>query len=427
MKVKGEDIEFGGLAEFSSFMAEVGPYGAIKLREPITDNNGNILIKENIQVKSGMLQKLQELDGQYQPTFVVGIDDDLIKGIRLHLASAVFERIKKHQGNLIGFLLQRSAYNPRPFIRNSILARGLLLGFYRIYREGPDFFNHSADLGLLTLGFSLHQRFRKRMMHRYAFLAGLCADIGLSDGNEWRRPAEDSADAQSRTNRSVKLLERLSLPAGLSAAIREHRQVNDVVQEEEKSSSPFDGIIEDGPDKESAAANTGEADAPDDPADQTALEDLTNETQVAVTELLRVARFVQESMIRSEEGNQARRILERLAYNCARGFYAQEVLDPILKAFREYETTVRHIMHVAAVERMCIHPPSAWAYPKPNAAQILCREHVQDCPHLVTGWDIQIVSAHEAFGWIGATLAPGNYQKCQLEQHLKERPPEGDK
>ena len=416
MKISGDEIEFGGLGEFSSFVAEVGLQGGIKLRVPLTDNSNNILIKENIPVKPGMLQKLQEMDGQYHPSFVVGIDADLIKAIRLHLAAAFLERTKKNQGNLIGFLLDRSPYSPRPFVRNSILSRPLLLGLYRIYREQPEFFHHAADLGLLTLGFSLHQRFRQRMMHRYSFLAGVCADLGLADSNEWRRPPEGATETQARITRCVQLVERLSLPAGLATAIKEHRQVNEAPQPE-RSPSPFDGIVEAGAD-DSEPDKAAAEDAPDNPDDETVLEDLGPQTQVAVTELLRVARFVQESMSRGEEGNQARRILERLAYNCARGFYAQEVLDPILKVFREYETSVRHMMHVASVERMCIYPPSAWAYPKPNAAQILCRNHVQGCPNMVSGWDIHIVSVQEAFGWIGVALQPGNYQKCHLEDHL---------
>ncbi len=418
MKIQGDDIEFGGLAEFSTFVSEVGLLGTIRLRAPVTDNSGKILIKEDIPVKPGMIEKLQEMEGQYRATFLVGLDRELLKAIRLHLAETFRQRVKKQGSQLAGYLLDRAPQNSQPFLRNSVQSRALILGLYRTLREQPESCHHLVDLGLLTLGFSLHLPFRRRMMHRYAFLAGLCADLGLTDGTEWRRPPENEQDALNRAQRSAQLVERLGLPSGLAEVIRNHRLAASAPSAESVPSA-FAGILEEPPPPPEPPA----AQAPDNPADETPLENLTPETQSVVTELLRVARFVQESSQRSEEAG-PRQILERLVYNAARGYFAPEIIKPLLPVFREYEESLRRIQHVASVERQCLHPPSAWAYPKPNAAQMLCRNHVYSCPHLVAGWDIHVVAAQEAFGWIGTALSPGNYQKCRLEEQLD--PPRGE-
>lgn len=422
MKIKGDQILFEGLVELTSFLTGLQLLGQARLSEPVVDNSGNVLIKENIPVKSGMLEKLHELAGQYKSQFSIEITNDLQRSLKVFLGNLVEARLKKNKQNLIGFLHERAPIHSRPFIRHSLLSRGLLLGLYRLHDEEPDLFSHLADLGLMSLGFSLHQRFRKRMMHRYAFLAGLCADVGLAGTNQWKHPAESQDDAHARAQKSADIVGRLQLPQGLAEVITAHAHRSEATPTQTVKSSPFDDLVDPRPEEPEAAApppkNDPDAEQPDNPEDGVEMEDLGPDTQEVVIELLRVARFIQEGMQRTEESNQARKLLEKLAYNCARGYFPMKILEPILVVFKEYEESARRVIQIASVERECIHPPSAWAYPKPNAAQVLCRDNVVQCPHLVSGWDIHVVSLQEAFGWIGTTLPPGSYPKCQLESGL---------
>jgi hypothetical protein len=107
-----------------------------------------------------------------------------------------------------------------------------------------------------------------------------------------------------------------------------------------------------------------------------------------------------------------------VAYNGARGFFHKDLVELIIERFREYEAIARRMIKVAAVEKSCLYPDSAWAYPKPRAAQVLCRHFKTGCPKLESGWDIHVVSPTEAYGWLGTPLAAGNYPKCALERDL---------
>jgi hypothetical protein len=108
----------------------------------------------------------------------------------------------------------------------------------------------------------------------------------------------------------------------------------------------------------------------------------------------------------------------RVAYNARKGYFNLSIVQPVLHKFREYELEYRSLMLIADIEGRCLHPPSAWAYPKPRATQIICKHGITSCPHLQTGWDLHVISPQDAFGWIGASLDAGRYQKCHLESEL---------
>ena len=90
-----------------------------------------------------------------------------------------------------------------------------------------------------------------------------------------------------------------------------------------------------------------------------------------------------------------------------------------LKAEHEQILTEKN-NKIAQIENQCLHPPSAWAYPKPKASQVLCKNNHHTCPHYVSGWNISVISTQEAIGYIGTNLRPGSYPKCRLEKDLED-------
>ncbi|MFN3603436.1 MAG: hypothetical protein ACK4UJ_01865 [Leptonema sp. (in: bacteria)] len=108
----------------------------------------------------------------------------------------------------------------------------------------------------------------------------------------------------------------------------------------------------------------------------------------------------------------------RVAYTAKLGYFNYELLKPILNKFKELELEMRNLILIADVEKKCLYPPSAWAYPKPRATQIICREHRVYCPYIKLGWDLYVTKEQEPYGWIGTSLKIGNYVKCRLEDEL---------
>ena len=140
-------------------------------------------------------------------------------------------------------------------------------------------------------------------------------------------------------------------------------------------------------------------------------------------ESLRIAHFILETKKRIEDSDYfAEEMVYRISYNAGKGVFHDDLIRPIVRKFQEFELEARKMRRLAEIENRCIHPPSAWAYPKPRAAQILCQNHVQSCPKMIRGWDIHVISPQQAFGWLGADLAAGEYAKCELEKLLQKDP-----
>ena len=81
---------------------------------------------------------------------------------------------------------------------------------------------------------------------------------------------------------------------------------------------------------------------------------------------------------------------------------------------------------LALVEKKCLHGEHAWAYPKPQATQVLCGGSVLCCPHLKVGWNFTMISPQRAYGRIGRELPAATYYKCTLEQELPGASPAGE-
>ncbi|MBN1533598.1 MAG: hypothetical protein JXA20_13095 [Spirochaetes bacterium] len=414
MKLSQGCITFFGLRDFNEFIRELNLMGRLELLRPIVDNAGKILFAEDQPVKQGALDKLIELEGQYQQQFAAKITDEVIREIAQLVAKRAVRSLEFPDGVVVRQLFEGTRHNYRSYILNAFGSKKLIMVLYKMSHEKPDLFDYLAGFGLLCLGIVLPLSTHVRMIHRYSFLAGICADIGLMDTDYWKAPLEKYSMQVKAAERSARYVEGMSLPAVVPAAIRKH-VLNPLdpppVEEEDLDSLPGDLIDEErevgGDDLLPLQKSGGDANLSD------------AELSEVLKEVLKIARFYYHVRHRCrEKENYLKELIEKMAYNAARGFFSRKLVEPIIRRFRDYERSARFMMHIAEIERRCLRPPSAWAYPKPKATQILCRNREFDCPNILTGRDIHVMSDSEAFGWVGLNMEAGKYPKCTLEAEL---------
>ena len=75
MKVTENGILFEDLARLNGFYLELRLQGILKFAEPVEDNTGNILIKEDVYVKESFFEKLKEMSGSYRAHFLVPLTE----------------------------------------------------------------------------------------------------------------------------------------------------------------------------------------------------------------------------------------------------------------------------------------------------------------------------------------------------------------
>ncbi len=417
MKVGADAILFDSLAELTTLIQDLKLESQLELTEPVLDNSGNVLLREGIVVKPAALARLEAMPGQYRSEFRVRITQPLLIGVRAALVQAVLQALRGARSAFVRALFDATGHNYRKYIATAFREQKLALAFFRMSRENPEFFRHSANLGLLTLGALMHTNVRRRMIHINAFQAGLCADLALVDGNRWRDPPEDYAERRKAARQSASLGAAFGLSADAEAAICEYpvnmqqpMAADSVVELPENPETEIDTKFFDD-------LNTPTEDAP--PPRSGAVDD---ESALILTEVLRIAHYVGDIAGRIAEGATfAEELVYMTTYNASRGYFHRDFIKPILKVFKDFEIGARKLMKVAELERRCTYPPSAWAYPKPLSGQVLCRNHEYDCPLLIQGWDIHVIAPAEAYGWIGVDLPAGNYHKCQLGKDLENK------
>ena len=416
MKVTENGILFDDLSRLNGFYLELRLQGALKFLEPVEDNTGNILIKEDVMVKESFFEKLKEMSGSYKAHFHVALTDELATKISEFLVRKLSELTNAGPGHFLTRLLDLPHHRPAAYMRAAFKDRALSLAAYRLYRDGEEFFTHLCELGLLNMAIVMQKYLRIRGVHKNAFLAGFLSDLPLAGGSAWRRPAQDIEEVRIRARKAAEMAGRFSVAPEVVASIGEFAQSFPIPEQ------PRNGIP-DG-DREAFAADQDYLDslagAPPEDGPIPAMNEASREV---LTESLRIAHFIAETKKRVEDSEFfAEEMVYRVSYNAGKGVFHDDLIRPIVRKFQEFEEEARKMRRLAEIENMCIHPPSAWAYPKPRAAQILCQRHVMDCPKMIRGWDIHVISSQQAFGWLGADLAAGEYSKCDLEKILQNDP-----
>lgn len=423
MKITSTGFEFNDFQLFKRFAVDQELIGSISLQEPILDNNGNILIKEKVLIKDSMMKKLEDLEGHYLPDFKLMMNGELLKRIKFQIAKSIYKRFEDKSNSFIHYLYRESNTelpNFRGIILNAFCTRNLTLVFFRILLEKPAFFNHCADLALLSMGSVIQKHMGIKMVNRYSFLAGLLADLALIDTEYWKRGLSGNHTSKY-TKLSTTVVETLNLPYEIIDAINGHPILELVMDTGDDSFSINVDLIKNGTMlKEIIATDaSGNEDSKEgSPGD----EGVGERTVEVATEALRIGRYIMENIKTTvDKEHISEKLLVMFTYNTEKGFFKKEIANLMIKQFKMFDSVIKRIRIISEIENKCRFPQSAWAYPKPKAAQILCKDRKYECPLIVGGWDIKVIQLQNAFGYIGTNLPAGSYPKCALEEELQER------
>ena len=417
MKIHQNSLELETLEGLIALIESLGLQDSLKLSKPITDLAGNALVKEGVTLKSSTLKKLEDLGGMVKPVFHLRVDATVIDRVRSFLTESALSRLERRENGFIKHLFAGVPLSRmRSTIRNAFVTDRFTLEAFEIAMVAPEFFEHLADRALVPLGLAYTSGLQIPMLRRYSFLAGFCLDLPFALNGEWREIPEDDAEERRRL---------------LIAALQTSRKLS-IAGLERVFPGSFIGRSE--PTQAKAPPNTGvpsgldengyDRDDTDEDASDAYCDELSADQIDGLASVLKIARFVLDTVRASNSKSDylAEELVYMLAYNAGRGYFQEEIIEPILIRYREYEEHSRSMMKIAFLESKCPFKNSAWAYPKPRPGQVLCRERHFDCPRLISGWDVTIVSPENSFGRIGTKLEAGNYPKCALEDELSTRP-----
>jgi len=417
MKITLAGIEFDELKEFSKFVNDLNLIGIVQLRDSIKDKKGNILIKDNVHIKDTTLRKLESIPGQYESKFRVNMTPELTARIKKALTNEIMPMIQKSKNEFIPILFnndQSSIVSTEGLINSAFYTNDLVLVLYKIMLEQYDFFQHIVSMGVMCLGTVIQKNYSIKLIHRYAFLTGLLADIIFFKTDYWRNSNLDETLMTKLAKLNSQIAQNVNLPTQIVSAIQNHIVKGIYVVEKP---DPMDfNLLNQNPFLESIPRETG------------AVEDYElvdneyyEETVKILTESLKITRFISETYKRiSGADNIAEKLLIMFCYNVEKRIFDQGLANPMIDRFKEYDKIVKRTRKIAELENRCINLPSAWAYPKPKATQILCKNKLTECPNYISGWDINVITAQEAVGYVGTALKPGSYPKCKLEKELGE-------
>lgn len=419
MKITASGLEFFEFREFKKFATEYELFGLVSLSEPIIDKSGNVLLKEKVAIKDTVIRKLDQMEGQYIPTFKLLMTSDLLKRLKGVLAKAVISRIEDRTNVFVHHLYEQSSNKMaslKGIIQNSFYSKSLVLAFFKVLLTMPEFFNHITNMGLLSLGAVVQKNFQYKMVNRLAFLTGLFADLSGSH-NDLYKECFYGQGLNQLTALSSELARKFNLAEEIIAAINSHpisafeipgtKPADFKLEEVRKSFLNLDLMNSVSLDDESLEEEEVEGQYSEDTAE-------------VVLEAMKIARYISENLKATQDKDHvSEKLLVMFTYNSEKGLFRKDMADPMISRFQEFDQVVKKIRVVAEIENKCKFPPSAWAYPKPKAAQILCKNKNYACPLIVNGWDLKIITTQDPFGFIGTALNVGTYPKCSLEEELQ--------
>ncbi|MBM9579082.1 hypothetical protein JWG45_18195 [Leptospira sp. 201903070] len=423
MKVTHSSLEFDSIDDLIEFTKEFETGSMIRFLSPIEDNSGNVLVKEEVQVKESALTRLRDIKGQYNPKFDVKLNKELLEQIQNILAIKVVDQLKTSDMKFLKFMYENSIYNYKGIIRNSLHSKKTVLTLLKAYNQNANFFKYISELGLLSLGIvMIPDTMKFRLLRRYAFTAGILMDIPRINVDRYTKlPSEDSEKVRVAKACSD-ILQKLDLQDFIYPSIANHVPLGMTdnpdkpisIEKTGQSESPDERFLDD------ILSNDGESDSNQSSNREDAIPEKAHDFfQSLLTDTLKLARYISNvSHNASDKDYVMEELVYYIAYNTSRKYFDELLANPLVSIFKEFETNVKRLRKIAEVEMKCMYPPSAWAYPKPKSSQVLCKNKVWDCPNIVMGWDIHVITAQEAFGWVGTSLPIDNYPKCKLEEEL---------
>ncbi|EQA45313.1 hypothetical protein LEP1GSC050_3440 [Leptospira broomii serovar Hurstbridge str. 5399] len=426
MKVSPKLIEFTSVEDLLAFVRDYNAGNMLRFLNPISDNSGNVLVKEEVQVKESALIRLKEIKGQYTPEFKVKLTKELTGQIQDKISEKIVFQLKQTDKKFLKFMYEENTFNYKGIIRNSLSNKKHLLSLVKVYEESPTFFKHICELGLLSLGIVLiPDALKYKMLRRYSFLGGIFMDIARVTSEHWNRPFPDDSEKTRIAKLCANFMQKLDLPEFVCSAASNHVPMG---LQDNSDPTTYSGkkMDKEQPDETFFAdllLDDGESDSIHEEEDGGLPDKSEDFMRELLTDSLKIARYIHTvSSFTLDKDYVMEELVYYLAYNTTRGYFNEILANPLVNLFKQFEDNVKRMRKLAEIEMQCLHPPAAWAYPKPTASQILCKNKVWDCPNIVRGWDIHVISSQDAFGWVGSSLPADHYPKCRLEEELEEIP-----
>ncbi|AYV56068.1 hypothetical protein [Leptospira kmetyi] len=423
MKVTHSCLEFDSIEDLIDFTKEFETGSMIRFLSPIEDNSGNVLVKEEVQVKESALARLKDIKGQYTPKFDVKLNKELLEQIQNILAMKIVNQLKISDMKFLKFMYENTTYNYKGIIRNSLLSKKTVLALLKVYIQNVNFFRYISELGLLTLGIvMIPDTMKFRLLRRYAFTAGILMDIPRIGVDRYTKLPSDDSEKVEVAKKCSDILQKLDLVDFTYSAISNHMPLGMMDNPDKPISIDKTGEGENLDDKflDDIISDDGESDSKGDSSREDAIPEKSYDFfQALLTDALKLARYIANvSHNASDKDYVMEELVYYIAYNTSKKYFDELLANPLVSIFKDFEVNVKRMRKIAEVEMKCVYPPSAWAYPKPKSSQVLCKNKVWGCPNIVMGWDIHVITAQEAFGWVGTSLPIDNYPKCKLEEEL---------
>ncbi|UOG48972.1 hypothetical protein [Leptospira noguchii] len=421
MKVTHSCLEFDSIEDLIDFTKEFETGSMLRFLSPIEDNSGNVLVKEEVQVKESTLARLRDIKGQYTPKFEVKLNKELLEQIQNILAIKIVNQLKVTDMKFLKFMYENTNYNFKGIVRNSLLSKKMVLALLKVYNQNLNFFKYISELGLLSLGIvMIPDTMRFRLLRRYAFTAGILMDVPRIGVDKFTKLPSDDNEKVGIAHKCSDILQKLDLIEFTYGSISNHMPLGMMEDSasKDKTVAPSENIDETFLDD--IISNDGESDSKEDGSREDAIPEKSYDLfQALLTDTLKLTRYIANVSHNAVDKDYVmEELVYYIAYNTSKKYFDELLANPLVATFKEFEVNVKRLRKIAEVEMKCVYPPSAWAYPKPKSSQVLCKNKVWDCPNIVMGWDIHVITAQEAFGWVGTSLPVDNYPKCRLEEEL---------
>jgi hypothetical protein len=417
MIIGREDIQFSSGDEFYDFVYRNDLYGIIQLKEPILDTAGVMLVKERVSLNENIIRKISNMEGRYISILKALITPQLVDKLAVRIAKEA-QDIVSQKNTFINHLYGKSPNgggNYKAIIEKSFYTPKITLYLFKLFSEKRAFFNYIMGNGLLSLGTMLQTDSNLKNLQRYTFLAGMLSDLCLVDTTYWNEGDSNGEQIAKICKISSNLLEKL----GMSIIVRTALSEVDLDSLHIESEYPL--LIEPG----SIDPNKGYLKDLDLFRNFEEMEtEKINEKEYrnlidSITDAIKISKFIQVLSKRFAGYDNANELLIlSFAYNTEKGYFSKQIGDIMIDSFKQYDGVIKKVRKIAEIENMCLFKDSAWAYPRTEPAQILCKNKEYKCKYVETGWDICIVSEKEAMGYVGMKLLPGIYPKCALESKL---------
>lgn len=433
MKLTESSFLITSLNEFENFYLELELKGILTLDQDFIDKSGNILIRKEATIRPSFIERLKQNRGTFEEKFYIKITPQLINIISDYLSNIIVENIKKW--DFLDKLYIVSLNKPRNIIKNALKYPRFCIAIYILFKKNKEHFDYLSRVSLLSLAIVLLQELSMKGLHTFTFLSSFISEFSFPNHQTAMQSYDDLELHKQFIQKSISLVEKLMLPKDIEKILNSI-QILSALNEEEIKKKEISKLSKEDPtlllfEEEffSQENNTNEiiptqGNDQNEEVDEEMLNNiqkqyLSDKAIQIIAESIKFTRYIFFLYKKIEDKeNIYQEISFRVAYTAKRGYFDYQLLKPVINKFKDIEQEMKNLMIIASIEKKCLYPPSAWAYPKPKATQIVCRNKVVECPYIKLGWDLFVVKEQEPYGWIGTSLPEGRYFKCKLEDLL---------